>query len=117
MALAVIMILYVVIWVISAAGLVAIVHKYFSAKAEQIFFALDPATSEFAFTSEYEGYGHALHEALSVGAALATTDAAPMNEPEVNRRRLTFEVEVTGPQGVVSRGTHQRAVVSLDRMG
>lgn len=36
---------------------------------------------------------------------------------EVNRRRLTFEVEVTGPQGVVSRGTHQRAVVSLDRMG
>jgi fluoroacetyl-CoA thioesterase len=36
---------------------------------------------------------------------------------EVNRRRLTFEVEVTGPQGVVSRGTHQRAVVSFDRMG
>jgi fluoroacetyl-CoA thioesterase len=36
---------------------------------------------------------------------------------EINRRRLTFEVEVTGPQGVVSRGTHQRAVVSFDRMG
>ena len=36
---------------------------------------------------------------------------------EVNRRRLTFEVEVTGPHGVVSRGTHERAVVSLDRMG
>jgi predicted thioesterase len=35
---------------------------------------------------------------------------------EVNRRRLTFEVEVAGPQGVVSRGTHQRAVVSLDQM-
>jgi fluoroacetyl-CoA thioesterase len=35
---------------------------------------------------------------------------------EVNRRRLTFDVEVTGPQGVVSRGTHERAVVSLDRM-
>ena len=35
----------------------------------------------------------------------------------VNRRRLTFEVDVTGPQGVVSRGTHERAVVSLDRMG
>ena len=35
----------------------------------------------------------------------------------VNRRRLTFDVEVTGPQGVVSRGTHERAVVSLDRMG
>jgi fluoroacetyl-CoA thioesterase len=36
---------------------------------------------------------------------------------EINRRRLTFDVEVTGPHGVVSRGTHQRAVVSLDRMG
>ena len=35
---------------------------------------------------------------------------------EVNRRRLTFEVEVAGPQGVVSRGTHQRAVVSLGQM-
>ena len=35
----------------------------------------------------------------------------------VNRRRLTFDVEVTGPRGPVSRGTHERAVVSLDRMG
>jgi hypothetical protein len=30
--------------------------------------------------SATEGYGHALHEALSVGAALLTTDAPPMNE-------------------------------------
>lgn len=38
MALTVIMILYVVIGVVSAVGSVAIVQKYFSAKAEQIFF-------------------------------------------------------------------------------
>ena len=35
----------------------------------------------------------------------------------VNKRRLTFDVSVTGPRGVVSEGTHERAVVSLDRMG
>jgi predicted thioesterase len=36
---------------------------------------------------------------------------------EVNRRRLTFAVEVEGPRGLLSEGTHERAVVSLDRMG
>ena len=36
---------------------------------------------------------------------------------EVSKRRLTFAVEVDGPRGLVSEGTHQRAVVSLDRMG
>jgi hypothetical protein len=30
--------------------------------------------------SHYEGWGHYLHEALGVGALIATTDAAPMNE-------------------------------------
>ena len=35
----------------------------------------------------------------------------------IDRRRLTFDVEVDGPRGPVSRGTHQRTVVSLDRMG
>jgi hypothetical protein len=30
--------------------------------------------------SEYEGYGHALHESLGVGAVMITTDASPMNE-------------------------------------
>ena len=35
----------------------------------------------------------------------------------VERRRLTFEVEVDGPRGRVSEGTHERAVVPLDRMG
>ena len=34
----------------------------------------------------------------------------------VVKRRLTFDVEVDGPQGPVSRGTHERAVVSLSRM-
>jgi fluoroacetyl-CoA thioesterase len=36
---------------------------------------------------------------------------------KVDRRRLTFAVEVDGPRGQVSRGTHQRAVIRLDRMG
>lgn len=32
--------------------------------------------------SEYEGWGHGLHEALSVGAAIATTHAPPMCETD-----------------------------------
>jgi len=39
------------------------------------------------------------------------------NLQTIERRRLTFDVEVDGPRGPVSRGTHQRAVVNLDRMG
>jgi fluoroacetyl-CoA thioesterase len=35
----------------------------------------------------------------------------------IDRRRLNFAVEVDGPRGPVSRGTHQRAVVKLERMG
>ena len=36
---------------------------------------------------------------------------------EIEKRRLLFDVEVDGPRGPVSRGTHQRAVVLLSRMG
>jgi fluoroacetyl-CoA thioesterase len=35
----------------------------------------------------------------------------------IEKRRLTFEVEVLGQKGRVSRGTHQRAIVNVDRMG
>jgi fluoroacetyl-CoA thioesterase len=34
----------------------------------------------------------------------------------IEKRRLNFDVEVDGPGGPVSRGTHQRAVVTLARM-
>ena len=34
----------------------------------------------------------------------------------IEKRRLNFDVEVDGPRGQVSRGTHQRAVVDLSRM-
>jgi fluoroacetyl-CoA thioesterase len=33
----------------------------------------------------------------------------------VNRRRLTFEVEVHSPRAVISEGTHERAVVDTAR--
>jgi fluoroacetyl-CoA thioesterase len=35
----------------------------------------------------------------------------------VDRRRLTFDVAVEGPRGLISEGTHERAVISLDRLG
>jgi len=36
---------------------------------------------------------------------------------EIQKRRLTFEVEVQSPRGVISEGTHQRAVVDASRFG
>jgi len=39
------------------------------------------------------------------------------NLKEVNKRRLLFEIEVTAPSGIISTGTHERAVISLARMG
>ncbi len=35
----------------------------------------------------------------------------------INKRRLTFEVKVESPQGVISEGTHERAVVDSSRFG
>lgn len=35
---------------------------------------------------------------------------------EINKRRLLFEIEVLSVRGSVSTGTHQRAVVDLERM-
>jgi fluoroacetyl-CoA thioesterase len=36
---------------------------------------------------------------------------------KIDRRRLTFAVTVTGPRGIISEGTHERAVLSRDRFG
>ena len=36
---------------------------------------------------------------------------------EINKRRLTFEVEVLSPRGSISTGTHERAVIDLSRFG
>ena len=33
----------------------------------------------------------------------------------VERRRITFEVEASSPRGLISRGTHERAVIDLAR--
>ena len=35
----------------------------------------------------------------------------------IEKRRLTFNVGVAGPNGVISEGTHQRAVVDSIRFG
>lgn len=35
---------------------------------------------------------------------------------EIRKRRLLFEVEVLAPQGPISTGTHERAVVDLARL-
>jgi fluoroacetyl-CoA thioesterase len=34
----------------------------------------------------------------------------------VERRRLNFDVEVSSPRGVISEGTHQRAVIDTSRL-
>lgn len=34
----------------------------------------------------------------------------------VEKRRLNFEIEVESPRGIVSRGTHQRAVIDASRI-
>ena len=36
---------------------------------------------------------------------------------EVDRRRLTYDIEINGPRGLISEGTHQRAVIDSSRFG
>ena len=36
---------------------------------------------------------------------------------DIKKRRLTFEIEVIAPGGSISTGTHERAVVLLERLG
>ena len=63
----------------------------------------------------------------TVGTHVCVSHQAPALEGEeiiircrltnVDRRRLTFDVTVDTATARISEGTHQRAVVSLDRMG
>ena len=36
---------------------------------------------------------------------------------EINKRRLTFEVEVLSPRGEICSGTHERAVIDTSKFG
>ncbi len=59
------------------------------------------------------------HVCVSHRAAAAEGDEVNIRcrLSQIERRRLTFEIEVDGARGRISEGTHQRAVVSLDRIG
>lgn len=46
-------------------------------------------------TSAYEGWGHYLHEALSVGSVIITTDSAPMNEVITDNDYLVKPEKIT----------------------
>jgi fluoroacetyl-CoA thioesterase len=48
-------------------------------------------------------------------AAVGETVTVSCRLTAVQRRRLIFDVEVTGPTQAISTGTHQRAVIDLDR--
>lgn len=64
---------------------------------------------------------------ISVGTHVCVSHVGGANEgeevtihvrlTEKDRRRCTFDVEVNGPSGVMSEGTHQRAVVDAARFG
>jgi fluoroacetyl-CoA thioesterase len=70
---------------------------------------------------------HLDEDETTVGTHVCVSHDAAVSEGEefilrcrlasVEKRRLNFDVEVDGPRGPVCRGTHQRAVVSLARMG
>jgi fluoroacetyl-CoA thioesterase len=53
-----------------------------------------------------------------VGAAMAGESVTVACSLEtIEKRRLTFAVSVTAPSGVISEGTHQRAVIQSNRFG
>jgi fluoroacetyl-CoA thioesterase len=70
--------------------------------------------------------GHLDTGELTVGTHVCVSHEGAVREGEefvirstlsgIERRRLTFDVEVQGPRGSVSRGTHERAVVDATRM-
>jgi fluoroacetyl-CoA thioesterase len=51
--------------------------------------------------------------AVAVGQTVRVSCALTSRE----RRRLTFDVEVAGPDGAISTGTHERFVVDASRFG
>jgi fluoroacetyl-CoA thioesterase len=67
--------------------------------------------------------GHLDEGETTVGTHVCVSHQSAVGEDEsfvirfrlssIERRRLTFEVEVDGPNGAVSRGTQERAVVRL----
>jgi fluoroacetyl-CoA thioesterase len=48
-------------------------------------------------------------------AAAGETVTVSCRLTDVQRRRLTFDVEVAGPTQSISTGTHERAVIDLNR--
>lgn len=60
------------------------------------------------YPSSAEGFGHAAHEGLSVGALVITTDAAPMNEI-----RTAFKVPSTGSTPHNATVLHQVAAEDI----
>ena len=63
----------------------------------------------------------------SVGTHINVSHVGPASSGEtvtvkarigaINKRRLTFNVEVHSPRGLISEGTHERAVVDASRFG
>jgi fluoroacetyl-CoA thioesterase len=53
----------------------------------------------------------------AAGAFVGETITVTCRLAEIDRRRLTFETEVTCGDRTLSTGTHQRAVVDLGRFG
>lgn len=58
------------------------------------------------------------HVCVSHQAAVAAGEEVEVRccVSKLEGRRLTFDVQVDGPRGPVSEGTHERAVVSLERL-